>query len=130
MWLPPDVLEQYESQQREALLEAEEKAEEAKRKAEEDARKTPEEKLFEAKENCKIAGDRFCLRVVGMLDRETSKLVDQFPILEGLEDEVSEIVSLGFLIALDKEIRERGLLPSDEEDEKKSEENEAGKRLP
>ena len=90
--------------------EAAEKAEEAKAKKAEDEKKTPEELLFDAKEKVRISGRQFCGRIVGMLDRETGKLTDQFTILEGHEKEVARIVTKSFLIELDIEMRERGYI--------------------
>ena len=87
---------------------AAEKAEETKRKQAEEDKKTPEERLFEAKECVRISGRQFCGRILGMLDRETGKLTDQFTILEGHEKEVARIVTKSFLIELDIEMRERG----------------------
>ncbi len=94
--------------------EAAEKAEEAKAKKAEEEKRTPEENLFEAKERVRISGRQFCGRILGMLDRETGKLTDQFTILEGHEKEVARIVTKCFLIELDKEMRERGYVDDEE----------------
>jgi hypothetical protein len=43
-----------------------------------------------------------------MLDREMSKLADQYSILDGHEEEVVQIVTKNFLGELDIAMRERG----------------------
>jgi hypothetical protein len=98
---------------------------EAKEKAEQeeaDAKKTPDEQLTEGLRNCEIAGRRFCGRLIGILDRETGKLIDQFSILEKHRNEVTRIVTENFLDELDKVMVERGFreLPEEEESEEES----------
>jgi hypothetical protein len=90
--------------------EDEAKAAEAKKKADEKTKKTPEERVFAAKEHCRIAGMRMCPRIAGQIDRETGKLIDQFAEeLTGLEKEVTLIVWREFLSELDIEIGKRKL---------------------
>lgn len=94
--------------------EEEAKAAEAKQAAEEKAKKrfkqTPEERVFAAKEQCRQAGMRMCPRIVGQIDRETGKLIDQFSEeLTGLEKEVTRIVWREFLSELDITVAERKL---------------------
>ena len=84
-----------------------------------DAKKTPDEKLLDARRNCEIAGRRFSGRIIGMLDRETGKLIDQYSILEKHRKEVPQIVTENFLDELDKVMVERGFreLPEEKEEE-------------
>lgn len=114
MWFPPEMIAQWQAMQSGQAADAEERAAEAKAKAEEESKKTPEEKLFEAKERCRVSGRQFCGRILGMLDRETGKLTDQFTILEGHEKDVARIVTKTFLLELDKEMRERGYVDDEE----------------
>lgn len=82
----------------------------AKKKARERIRKTPEERILAAKEQCRQAGQRMCPRIVGQIDRETGKLIDQFSEeLTGLEKEVTQIVWREFLNELDIAVAERKL---------------------
>lgn len=82
----------------------------AKKKARERIRKTPEERISAAKEQCRQAGQRMCPRIVGQIDRETGKLIDQFSEeLTGLEKEITQIVWSEFLSELDIAIAGRKL---------------------
>ena len=88
--------------------EEEAKAAEAQKKADEKIQKTPEERLFAAKEQVRMAGKRMCPRIAGQIDRETGKLIDQFAEeLTGLEKEVTLIVWREFLSELDIEVGKR-----------------------
>jgi hypothetical protein len=86
-----------------------------------DAKKTPDEKLLDARRNCEIAGQRFSGRILGMLDRETGKLIDQYSILEKHREEVPQIVTKNFLDELDKVMVERGFREPPEEKESEEE---------
>jgi hypothetical protein len=114
MWFPPEVMAQWQAAMSGQSQEQAEKKEEAKVKKAEADKKTPEEQLFEAKELVRVSGRQFCGRILGMLDRETGKLTDQFTILEGHEKEVARIVTKSFLIELDIEMRERGYVDDEE----------------
>jgi hypothetical protein len=86
---------------------------EAKEKAEQvaaDAKKSDEEKLEDGFRSCREAGKKLPKRLLGIVDRETGKLTDQFTILEDHAEKVSEIVMEEFLNQLDIELGERGLL--------------------
>lgn len=107
MWFSPEQIELMREIQETDLQPSREAAEEAKRKEAENALKTADELILEAKENCRIAGERFSGRILGMLDRESSKMVDQFPVLAEHEEEAKRIIGVNFLIAFDKEIRKR-----------------------
>jgi hypothetical protein len=86
------------------------KAAEAKKRAAAKVKKSPEQRVFAAKEQCRQAGQRMCPRIVGQIDRETGKLIDQFSEeLTGLEKEVSQIVWSEFLSELDIVVAERKL---------------------
>lgn len=82
-----------------------------------DAKKTPEERLQDGFRACKEAGRKLPKRILGIVDRETGKMTDQFTVMEGHEEEVSRIIMASFLEHLDKELKERGLLSDEEEDE-------------
>ena len=88
-----------------ASKEAKEKAEQA----EADAKKTNKEKLADAFRAVREEGNKLPRRLLGIVDRETGKLTDQFTILAGHEEEVSAIVMDAFRKGLDKEYKERGL---------------------
>jgi hypothetical protein len=91
---------------------------EAKEKAEQvaaDAKKTPEEKLRDGLRSCKEAGKKLPRRLLGIVDRETGKMTDQYTVMEGHEKEVSKIIMDAFLEQLDIELQERGLIVDDEE---------------
>ncbi len=106
-FIPQEVVEAAQAEQKE-------KKADAKATQEAADKKTPEEQLFEAKECVRVSGRQFCGRILGMLDRETGKLTDQFTILEGHEKEVARIVTKSFLIELDIEMRERGYIDDEE----------------
>lgn len=93
-----------------ASKEKKEKAEQA----EADAKKTPEEKLADAFRSAREAGNMLPRRLLGIVDRETGKLTDQFTVLEGHEEEVSNIVMDAFREGLDKEFEQRGMMDDDE----------------
>lgn len=82
-----------------------------------DALKTDEEKLADGFRHCKEAGKKLPKRLLGIVDRETGKMTDQYTILEGHETEVSKIIMDEFLDQLDIELRARGLVETEEEDE-------------
>jgi len=92
-------------------------AKEKKEQAEADAKKSPEEKLTEAFKSCKDAGNKLPRRLLGIVDRETGKLTDQYTQLEGHEEEVSAIVMKAFREGLDIELKERGLIADEEDNE-------------
>ena len=100
------MLESYAMGEGDRAKEAKEKAE----KAEADAKKTPEEKLADGFKSCREAGNKLPKRLLGIVDREIGKLTDQFTVLEGHEEEVSNIVMESFREGLDKEFQERGLI--------------------
>ena len=86
---------------------------EAKEKSEQkaaDAKKSPDEKLQDGFRSCKAAGKRLPLRLLGIVDRETGKMTDQYTVMEGHEKEVSKIIMDAFLEQLDIELRGRGLI--------------------
>lgn len=93
--------------------EAKEKAEQA---AADDA-KSLEEKLADGFRSCKEAGRKLPKRLLGIVDRETGKMTDQFTALEGHETEVSNIIMNSFLDQLDNELQERGLIEVIEEED-------------
>lgn len=80
-----------------------------------EAKKSPEEKLADAFRSCREAGKKLPNRLLGIVDRETGKLTDQFTILEDHADEVAEIVMEEFLEHLDIALRERSLLNDEDE---------------
>ena len=91
----------------------------AKEKAEQDAadaKKTSEERLADGFRSCVEAGHKLPKRLLGIVDRETGKMTDQFTVLEGHKEEVSRIIMDSFLTQLDIELKERGLI-IEEEDE-------------
>ncbi len=93
---------------------------EAKEKAEQvaaDSKKTPEELLRDGFYACKEAGRKLPHRLLGIVDRETGKMTDQFTVMEGHEAEVSRIIMDSFLEHLDIELQERGLIEILEEDD-------------
>jgi hypothetical protein len=95
-------------------------SQEAKEKAEQaaaDSKKSPEQLLRDAFYACKEAGRKLPRRLLGIVDRETGKMTDQFTIMEGHEAEVSRIIMDSFLDQLDIELKERGLLTDEEDDE-------------
>jgi len=75
-----------------------------------DALKTDEEKLADGFRACKEAGNKLPKRLLGIVDRETGKMTDQFTILEDHKEEVSKIIMEEFLDQLDIELQERGLV--------------------
>lgn len=85
-----------------------------------DAKKTPEERLQDAFRACKEAGHKLPRRLLGIVDRETGKMVDQFEALDGHEEEVSRIIMDSFLAQLDNELQERGLIEIIEEEDDES----------
>jgi len=92
----------------------------AKEKAEQkaaDAEKTPDQKLLDGLFSCKEAGKKLPRRLLGIVDRETGKMTDQFTALEGHEEEVSKIIMDEFLKQLDIELLERGLIEYEEDNE-------------
>lgn len=95
-----------------ATKEATEKAEQVAA----DAKKSPEEKLQDGFRSCKEAGRKLPKRLLGVVDRETGKMTDQFTVMEGHEAEVSRIIMDSFLDQLDIELRERGLIEDDEDE--------------
>lgn len=100
-------------------------SQEAKEKSEQkaaDAKKSTEELLRDAFYSCKEAGKKLPRRLLGIVDRETGKMTDQFTVMEGHEEEVSKIIMDSFLEQLDIELQERGLI-ADEEDEEDNEES-------
>lgn len=95
----------------------EDRNKEAKEKREQaaaDAQKTDEEKFTDALASSKEAGSKLARRLLGIVDRETGKLTDQYTVLEGHEEEVSHIVMEAFRENLDNEFRERGLIDDEE----------------
>jgi hypothetical protein len=93
---------------------------EAKEKAEQadaDSKKSPDQLLRDAFYACKEAGRKLPHRLLGIVDRETGKMTDQFTIMEGHEAEVSRIIMDAFLEHLDIELRERGLIEDEEDNE-------------
>lgn len=70
--------------------------------------KSSEEQLADALSLCRKNGQTFCRRVLGMLDRETGKFIDQYiGVLKGKEKEVTKILWEEFLSELDVAIKER-----------------------
>ncbi|KKN88838.1 hypothetical protein LCGC14_0244450 [marine sediment metagenome] len=93
---------------------------EAKEKAEQvaaDAKKTPDEKLRDGFRSCKEAGKKLPRRLLGIVDRETGKMTDQYTVMEGHEKEVSKIIMDAFLEQLDIELLERGLIVDEKQEQ-------------
>jgi len=111
----PEMMEAYS--QGTSWGDAAKEAKEKKEQAAADAKKEPQEKLADAFKSCKQEGDKMPRKLLGIVDRETGKLTDQFTILEGHEEEVSRIVMTAFIAGLDIELRERGLLDDEEDNE-------------
>lgn len=92
-------------------------SEEAKEKAAQaasDAKKTPDERLRDGFRSCKEAGKKLPRRLLGIVDRETGKMTDQYTVMEGHEKEVSKIIMDAFLEQLDIELMKRGLIADEE----------------
>lgn len=103
-------------------------AKEAKEKSEQeeaDAKKSTDERLQDAFRSCKEAGMKLPRRLLGIVDRETGKMTDQFTVMEGHEEEVSKIIMDAFIEQLDIELMDRGLIMYEDEDEDK-EDDECG----
>ncbi len=77
MWFPPEMLEAMQAAQAQAQGKPPEPADPPKKK-----NATPEEELAEAKANIDVAGQRMAGRIVGLLQREAGRLIDQYPILD------------------------------------------------
>lgn len=94
---------------------AKDNAEKAK-EAEAEAKKTPEEKKADGLRAASRAGETLARRIMGIVDRETGKITDQFTVLEDFKDETDAAIKASFVKHLDIILRERGLV-EDEEDE-------------
>lgn len=95
------------------------KAKEAKERSEQeesDAQKSTDERLQDAFRSCKEAGMKLPRRLLGIVDRETGKMTDQYTVMEGHEEEVSKIIMDAFIEQLDIELQERGLIEYEEDE--------------
>jgi len=107
MWFSPEQIEFMRQLQQEDLQATREAAEEERRKKAEEDLKTFDELFIDAKENCIVAGERLALRLIGVLDREAGKIIDQYPILNDYEVDTKRLIDLSFFIAFDKEVKKR-----------------------
>ena len=104
MWGSPEAFEAAQALQAEETERIKKEEEELELKV----KRTPDQQRTEARNNIEQAGIRMASRVIGMIEREASRLLDQFEILykEKTQLEVKKVIWKKFIVEVDNAAEE------------------------